>query len=131
MNAINNAIYTQLTGGTALIAALGGTAIFHLQAPDNQPLPYVVFNHQGGGDLNITPSSGIEVVEFVRVYDNSAYSAGTIDALVRARLHDAALTVTGYTCLWCKREDDYETVENLPSGEKVYTMGGLYRISIT
>lgn len=131
MNALNQGIFTQLAGGTALITALGGTAIYHMQAPDNTALPFVVFSWAGGGDVNQTPSSGLEVVEFIRVYHTNAQAAGAIDDLVRARLHQQTLTVTGYTCMWCVREDDYESVEQTTSGVPVYTMGGNYRIAIT
>ncbi len=131
MNAINKAIYDQLAGGTALITALGGTAIYHLQAPDNVALPVVVFSWAGGGDTNETPATGQTVVEFVRVYHTNAYQAGVIDDLVRARLHKQSFSVTGGTAIWCAREDDYESVEQTASGVQVYTMGGNYRIAIT
>ena len=44
MNVINVAIQSALSGGTALITALGGTAIYHLEAPPLHPLPYVVYS---------------------------------------------------------------------------------------
>ena len=68
MNELRNAIYSQLANGTALTAALGGTAIYHLHAPEGAALPYVVFGWQGGGDLNIDPNETNESVQFVRVY---------------------------------------------------------------
>jgi hypothetical protein len=131
VNALNKSVFNQLSGGTALISALGGTAIYHLQAPDNAPLPYIVYSNMGGGDINDTPSSGIEALEFVRVYHSSAAQAGIIDDLIRARLDDQVLTVTGYTNIWCQREDDYENVDVPQSGARIYAMGGIYRISIT
>ena len=130
MKELRDAIYSQLTGGTALIAALGGTAIYHLHAPDETPMPYIVFGWQGGGDLNIDPNETNESVQFVRVYAAKDEQAGTIDGLIRARLHRQAITVTGYNTVYCWREGDYETVETT-AGSAIYTQGGFYRIRIT
>ena len=129
MKELRDAIYSQLANGTALTAALGGTAIYHLHAPDGAALPYVVFGWQGGGDLNIDPNETNESVQFVRVYAAKDEQAGTIDGLIRARLHRQAITVTGYNTVYCWREGDYETVETT-AGSAIYTQGGFYRIRI-
>ena len=55
--AMGTAILDKLKAGTALIAELGGTAIYVDQAPDGALLPYVVYNHQGGGPDNISPGN--------------------------------------------------------------------------
>jgi hypothetical protein len=130
LNALRDAIYTQLASGTALTTALGGTAIYHLHAPEGAALPYVVFSWQGGGDLNIDPNETSETVQFIRAYAASDAAAGTIDGLVRARLHRQSVTVTGYNTVYCWREGDYETVETT-AGTAIYTHGGFYRIRIT
>jgi len=131
MNAINAGIYSALSGGTALITALGGTAIYHLQAPDENALPYVIYSWQGGGDVNESPHGDNESVRFVRTYAATAKQAWEIDALIKPLLHNVALAVTGYTTIICRREDDYESVETSPTGVKTFTAGGLYRIRIT
>lgn len=130
MNELNAAIYSQLKGGTALVTALGGTAIYHLRAPEKAPLPYVVFSWQGGGDLNIDPNTTNETVQFIRCYAAADAQAGTIDGLIKNLLHRQGLTVTGYNTVWCWREGDYETVETT-AGVNTYTQGGFYRIRIT
>ena len=38
-NELNAAVYSQLSGGTALVSALGGTAIYHGVAPEGRALP--------------------------------------------------------------------------------------------
>ena len=131
MKELRDAIYSQLANGTALTTALGGTAIYHLHAPDGAALPYIVFGWQGGGDLNIDPNETNESVQFVRVYAATDAQAGTIDGLIRARLHKPeGFAVTGYNVVWCCREGDYETVETT-AGSDIYTQGGFYRIRIT
>jgi len=131
MNVLNAAIYSALSSNAALITALGGTAIYHLQAPEAKPLPYVVYSWQGGGDVNESPHGDNESVRFVRTYAATAKQAWEIDALIKPLLHNVALAVTGYTTIICRREDDYESVETSPTGVKTFTAGGLYRIRIT
>lgn len=131
MNVLNAAIYSALSSNAALITALGGTAIYHLQAPESRPLPYVVYSWQGGGDVNDNPHGDNESLRFVRAYAATAQQAGAIDALIKPLLHKAALTVTGYTTVFCFREDDYESVETPTSGVNTYVMGGIYRIRLT
>ncbi|MHB0968101.1 MAG: tail completion protein gp17 [Bellilinea sp.] len=131
MNVLNAAIYSALSSNAALITALGGTAIYHLQAPEAKPLPYVVYSWQGGGGVNDSPHDDNESLRFVRAYAATAQQAGAIDALIKPLLHKVALAVTGYTTVFCFREDDYETVETLTSGVNTYAMGGLYRIRLT
>jgi hypothetical protein len=132
MNEIASAIYGTLSTGTALTALLAGTtSIYHLQAPDDAILPYVVFSHAGGGADNYTPKERENIVEFVRAYSGvSALSAGSINAQIRNLLHKKTLTVTGYTNFWCQKEEYLENIDNLPNGEKVYMQGDHYRIRI-
>lgn len=127
MNELSQAIYTKLSGGTALIAALGGTAIYHLQAPETQVYPYIVYSIQGGGNTNLTPTYGVDTLEFIRVYHTDAGAAGSIDGLVRTRMQ-GTLGISGYNFVGIFREDDYESIETDPAGKMVYTMGGIYRI---
>lgn len=130
-NALHTAIYSTLSGGTALTTALGGTAIYHQQAPDGQALPYVVWNIQGGGDENITSNRMKNLVLFVRAYAASAAQAGTIDNYCDALLHGKNLSVTGWHMFWLGRESDLELVENPPDGGRVFMAGGLYRVRMS
>ena len=127
MNALNAAIYNKLSGGTALTTTLGGTAIYHLQAPDETPYPYVVYSLQGGGNTNLTPTYGVDTLEFIRVYHTNAAAAGSIDALVRTQMQ-GTFAITGYNFVGIFREDDYESIEIDASGKQVFGMGAIYRI---
>jgi hypothetical protein len=134
-NVLNTAIYNQLSGGTALVAALGGNRaslgnkppIFYLQAPDNEPKPYVIWSYQAGGDENITPNRTNNKIVLVRSFASAPAQAGTIDALVDGRLHMQTLNVTGWTNFWLARETEVTLVENLPNVEKSYMSGAMYR----
>ena len=130
MNEVNQAIFQKLQAGTALTALLAGTtSIYHLQPPDNTAMPYVIFNLQGGGDENQTPSRMKNLVYFIRGYSSaSAAAAGSIDAQVDSLFHGGTIGVSGWNPFWLNREVDLENIENLPSGEKAYMAGGMYRL---
>lgn len=138
-NVLNAAIYNQLRNGTALIAALGGTArtdfpggvaIAYEIAPDEANKPFVLFSWQAGGDENITPNRTKNLVLLVRSFAGTASQAGTIDKLVDDRLHMQTLSVSGWTNFWTARENDISLVENLPNVVKSYMEGGQYRVRV-
>ena len=131
MNALNTAIYTKLQG-TAITSLLSGTSsIYNIQAPENSTLPYIVWNIQGGGDENLDANRTKNLVLFIRAYSaSSAATAGSIDAQIDTALHLVPLTVSGWDNIWIAREQDLETVQNEPSGQRIWMAGGLYRVRL-
>jgi hypothetical protein len=131
MNALDSALYSRLQG-TAITALLAGTtSLYHIQAPENATLPYIVWNIQGGGDENLDANRTKNLVLFIRAYsENSAATAGSIDAQVDTALHLAPLTVSGWTNIWFAREQDLESVQLEPSGNRFFMAGGLYRVRL-
>jgi hypothetical protein len=130
MNALDAALYSRLSGTSAITSLLASvTSIYAGQAPEGSAYPYIVFNVQGGGDENQTPHRTKNLVLFIRVYsDVSKKIAGDVDAAIDTALHLSPLSgVTGYTNTWFAREQDLETVENPPTGNKIFMQGGLYR----
>ena len=130
MNAINYGLNSALAGGTALISLLGGTAIYHGQAPESASLPYVVFSQQGGGPENTHADDARDLLYFVRGYATTGKAAGDIDDAISALLHRKSITVSGWRNFWLARETDYEFVETTATGGLIFTAGGIYRIRI-
>ena len=132
MNELTAAIYSKLQGTSAIRSLLAGTdAIYHMQAPEGQAYPYIVFNVQGGGDENQSQHRTKNLVVFVRAYSAvSPAQAGSIDAQVDTALHLVPLTVTGWSNFWLARETDIELVENEPNARPIYTVGGMYRVRL-
>ena len=127
----STAIYTTLAAGTALITKLGGTAIYDMQAPDGVALPYVVFNHQGGGPDSINPSEIESNLWLVKAYSaTSAKNASEIFAEADTLIHRKQLSINGGTVntFWCAREQNVKLVETLPSKQLVWMRGGIYRL---
>lgn len=129
-NVVNAALFSKLSGGTALITLLGGTSIYSQQAPDGKAPPYVVFSQQAGGPMNINPSDLRGLLYFVRGFASTGMAAGSIDAACSTLLHKQALTVSGYTHVWTQREEEFETIEVTPSGDKIFMAGAFYRIEL-
>jgi hypothetical protein len=129
-NALNTALFSKLAGGTALISALGGTAIYYAQAPDGAALPFLIFSNQAGGPTNDTPLDTRDQIVFVRAYAAAPLQAGSIDALASALLHRNSISVSGYTNYWTSRETELSTVENPPDGQRTYMAGALYRVRL-
>jgi hypothetical protein len=129
-NALDTSIWSTLSGGTALVTALGGTAIYPGQAPEKTSLPYVVWSYQYGGAENLTPRESTSQLVYVRAYANTAAQAGTIDALICALLHKATLTVTGWNNFWSSRETEIFLPEVDESKVTTWNAGAFYRVRL-
>lgn len=129
MNAVEAALYTQLVQTGTDLYTLVGTKVYGQVAPQNTALPYVVFQLQGGGDLNDTPTDRLELVYLVKGLSGAGKTAGQVDDAIRARLHTQTLTVSGWTFLGCKREQAIRYTE-VVNGKIVFHSGATYRIVI-
>lgn len=129
INALNAAIYSKLSGGTALISALGGTAIYHGVAPEGKALPYVIWSYVAGGHENMTPHESVNAVIYVRAYSTTAKNAATIDGLV-AELMETELTVTGWNNYWLAREESIVLPEIDEAGKTTWSCGAYYRVRL-
>lgn len=129
--AMGTALYSALTGGSALISALGGTLIYQDQAPDNASLPYVVFSHMGGAPIMATPKDMREGLWYIRAYAQTRAQANRLDGLLDDLVHKVEISVSSWTTYWCAREVDRSLVENPPGDSPVFSSGGIYRIRIS
>jgi len=130
MNAEEAALYSKLasaSGVTTLLAT--ATSIFNAFAPDGSAYPLIILQLQGGGDLNDSATRAREPVYLIKAISAvSMYQAGLVDDAVDVVLHNAALTVTGWTNYWCAREGDVRYAEVTPEKLHYYHSGGLYRL---
>ncbi len=95
--------------------------------------PYVVFNQQAAtwGQTMGENTRFVDCVYQVKAVTSAAYpqTASAIDAQIDARLHGAALTVTGYAPLACEREGDIAYSE-LSGNQTFQHIGALYRVTL-
>jgi hypothetical protein len=134
-NALWTALNSRLAGGTALTSMLaGGTAspsVYHLQAPKDSALDYVVFSHQGGGDENLTGNRTKNLLVFARGYSSTGPAkAGSIDAQIDVLLHMKPMTVSGWGNFWLAREEDFELVEFDSARVPTWMAGAMYRVRL-
>lgn len=133
MNDTEAAIRNKITGASTVTTLLATTSsVFNAVVPDGYTFPVVVFNFQGGGDLNDTPRRAKEPLYQIKAISNvSMYQAGVIDAALDTLLRNATLTVSNWTNYRCYRESDIRYTELTPAGRYFYHSGGLYRIGIS
>lgn len=130
ISALETGLYNKLVGQASLITALGGTLIYNQQAPQNPGARYCVFQWQGGGDANESPTRMRNVLYTVRGIATTRAAAGSIDAAIDNALHKQTLTVSGWTNIYCHRETDINFIEQDAGGVNKYHAGGIYRIII-
>lgn len=124
------AIYSKLTGQASLITALGGTLVYNQMATQPAPDKYCVFQWQGGGDENESPTRMRNLLYTVRGVATTKVAAGSIDAAIDDALHNQALTITGWSNILTMRQTDINFVEPDSGGVNRYHVGGIYRIII-
>jgi len=127
--AMGSALYSHLAAGTALINALGGTAIYNTLAPQGVAPPYVVFSLSSGVDENSSPRRARSLVYTVKAISTSQADAEALDDLIDARLHDQTLTIADWGNYWTARESDFVYSE-LVGGVLYWHRGAQYRIKI-
>lgn len=127
MTAIDNALRAKLTEGTTGLWTLVGANVYKELAPNEAGAHYIVFNVQGGGYTNDNPRDFADVVYQVCGYSRNEGTACLIDAGIEARLHNQALTITGWTHVSTMREGEISLTE-LVNGAPLYRRGALYRV---
>lgn len=127
-NSLEDGLFDTLAAGTALISALGGTAIYDTQAPLGTPKPYLIYTYMGGGDTNFIPRAAIDVTYQVKAVSEDQDEANVIADLARQRLQDADLTLASpWTAYRCQHTTGFKFLEN-KGRKQIYYAGGLYRI---
>ena len=128
---LDAALYTKLTGGTALTSLLASaTAVFNWLGPENTDPPYVVFNSQS--DVPVYTLSGVAYENTIYTVKGvtlgpSAAAAGAIATQIDLALNDQTLTISGYTQMYMRREQAIDYPE-VVAGQRYHHRGAMYRI---
>ena len=128
IGALDTGLYAKLNISNITNLAVGG--IWAMVAKKDTPLPYVVFQWQGGGEQNLTPSRIRNVVYTVKAVAYAKSSATAIDTQIDAALHDQTLSVSGWTNWATTREDDVQYAEVAEDGRVVWHIGAVYRFRL-
>ena len=123
---VKQAFVQTLRANVALKAAVNG--IHEGIAPQGTGYPYLIYNVAYSpldyDWTNVTQLLGMDVF----VDSENSVDAGNIDQLVSDTLHDAALSVTGQTTLFCRRAGSLSTVGVNEEGRRVFMVGGTYEV---
>ena len=135
MNELWSALWTRLSGGTALTTLLssGTASIHHLQVPGGSGYPCLTFGVRSGGDEIDNPHRRVDMTVLIKAISNvGAKEAGAIDSAADTLLHGSPLTVSGWTNTSLMREGErIEYVEATPAGDLFYHVGGVYRARLS
>lgn len=135
--AVRRALYGKLAGDTTLNNLLAvppagySKSIYHQQAPDGAAFPFVLINKQSGVPTEAfsAPSALENDMWLVKAIDRStsADTAESIAARLQVLLNDAALSISGSTLLYLRRQSDVEYPE-VTDGIQYKHVGALYRL---
>lgn len=140
--ATRRAIYGKLAGDSTLRGLLGAAApgftnsIYHEPAPVLASYPFVTMSKSSGlptpvfGDAAAGKDIGFETdVWLIKAIDHNttADKAESIAARLQTLLNDAALSISGATTMYCRRDSDVEYSE-MDGGEVYHHVGSLYRV---
>jgi hypothetical protein len=138
--ATRRALYGKLAGDTTLNNLLGAPpagyskSIFHQQAPAGAAYPLVVLQKSSGRPTEAfgAPSALEMDVWMVKAIDQnaSADTAEAVAARITVLLNDAALSISGSTLLYLRRQSDVEYPE-VTDGVQYRHVGALYRLVTT
>ena len=121
--AMGSAIYSTLN-------AAGTVSVYYALAPQGGTPPYAIFQRSSATDTYhmATGQSGVEADYVVKVVSNRHYpgEAHEVYGHLHAAMQDAALTVSGYSSLRCRRATSLEYRDE----EGFWHVGGSYSIDI-
>lgn len=130
-------IYGKLAGDTTLNALLAAPpsgyskSIFYGVAPDSASYPFVIFNKQDGRPTEAfgDPSAFETDVWMVKAVDRGASAdvAESVQARAAALLNDAALSISGSTVMYLRRQSDMDYAVD-EDGVVYHHAGSLYRL---
>lgn len=117
--ALQSAIFTKLTGDSAVTSALGGPRIYD-DVPTRADFPYVTFGQTIERDWSTGSEPGSEHVFTLHVWSRGDGRKETdlVMAALQASLHDTALTLSGHRLINLRHE--FSDARREPDGESYH-----------
>ena len=115
-----------LRSNAALKAAVAG--FYEGAAPAGTSLPFVSYHLAGGGDTWTFGSVTKKPLIAIQVWSHDQVEARNLDQLCLNTLWDAELAIDQQSTLLCRRMSDISLVNTDGAGQKVYQVGGMYRV---
>ena len=120
--ALQSAIYAVLTANADLIAATGATPRIYDDVPPGTAYPYVTFGQAIERDWSTGTEAGREHTVTLHVWSRASgrREVHQIGAIIRAALHDAALTLAGHRLVNLRHE--FTDARREPDGETSHAL---------
>lgn len=136
--ATRRAIYGKMVGDSTLTGMLGAPAagysqnVYYQQAPDGAKFPYIIFSKQAGTPTYTfqTGQAAFDAEVWLVKGVDLATSADTVDAIAArldALLTDGALSISGRSQMYLRRESDVDYSEE-DKGQLYRHAGALFRL---
>lgn len=125
---ISRAIVQLLKSNTSLKDGLLG-GMHEGIAPEGSTYPFLTYQlyygqfRPGWGNLDV--DAGYHIY----IWSRDQVEARNLDQLVHETLWDAQLNVPGQSVLYCRRSQDMSSTDVDGQGQKLYMVGGLYKIT--
>jgi hypothetical protein len=136
MNAVKVALYARLSGdsGTGGVAALATGGIYDLQGKQDASLPFVTF--QKWTPLPTRWTFGVKVSDdalyLIKAYAADAKTAGQITERAESILNDYALSVSGKTLMYLRKDSDMpEQPPQVWNGVPAYSTGIIMKLMVS
>lgn len=126
---IDGALWT-LVSGLSGVVTLAGSRVYTDSAPAGTARPYVVLYNVTTGIENTTARWDVNAVWRIECVAESPSDAATLAAAVWAGVHDAQLTISGWSNFKLKGERQ-NTITDLYSGRQVWRVIQSYRIRMS
>jgi hypothetical protein len=99
-------------------------------APSGTELPFVVYQHMGGGDDNKTGVRALNEVWQVTARAHERATADAMDSALSQALHLGAISAAGWHVVDIQREQRVRLVEVDDEGRVIYSAGAMYRLRV-
>jgi hypothetical protein len=124
---------TWLYATLAASPALAGGRVYQGVAPQGAVFPYVVYQFQGGADLDTTSVARVwaDLVYLVKAVTNASSFAAiqSVADAIDSRLHGARGTTATAAIDACVREQPFQLTET-DEGVNYRHLGGVYRLKV-
>ena len=124
---VTRALVQALRADSGIAAGVTG-GIHEGFAPDGTAWPFIVYHVHWSNYVYDWGKVTLKAMIGIQIVSDDQVGARNLDALVMTALHDAALTVSGQTTMFCRRTGDLQSVDVDEQGKRVYMVGGMYDI---
>lgn len=129
LNAAYAGIRSALITNSAIMTALGATAVYTEAVPPDAPYPYIVLQEMAGGDQNIYAQAAADMVIMVKYVGPSGQTGGAIAGMVRDLLHEGTAVSMGTAWdVYRVRHQTVVSISEYVDRKWIYHKGANYRV---